>query len=54
MKPGDRVEFQTGPGSYGTGAVMAYDEETETVTVRDDDDGTLWCGPEEKTSPAEE
>jgi hypothetical protein len=52
MKPNDLVEFQTAAGSFGTGRVVEYDEETEVVTVRDVDDGSLWRGPEEMTSPA--
>lgn len=52
MKVGDRVEYQTGVGSSGIGRVIAYDPETEVVTVKDEDDGTTWRGLEDYTEPA--
>jgi hypothetical protein len=44
MNIGDLVEYQVDLCSWGIGRVVAYDEETEVVTVRDEDDGTTWHG----------
>jgi len=54
MKVGDVVEFQIDVASWGTGRVVAYDEETEIVAVEDSDDGTMWRGPADKTEPVGE
>lgn len=51
MEPGTHVEYQTGIAEYGIGIVTNFDEETEMVTVTDDDDGTVWCGPADLATP---
>ena len=38
------VLFRTGISSDGEGRVSAYDAETDTVTVIDDEDGSAWRG----------
>lgn len=42
---GQRVEYQTDWGSYGIGVVTQVNENTGTVRVKDDEDGSLWEGP---------
>jgi hypothetical protein len=49
MKNGERVSYQTSPGEYGIGIVTEIDVETEEVVVVDEDDGTVWRGPVDKT-----
>lgn len=45
MNIGTKVEFQIGRGSYGIGTVVAFNDQTEIVTVKDSDDGSDWIGP---------
>lgn len=45
MRIGSRVEYQTGHIESGFGRVTAIDEKTEWVTVQDEEDGSVWCGP---------
>ena len=52
MQTGIRVEYQTGYAESAYGVVLAYDEETDVLTVRDEDDGTVWAGPSERAEPA--
>lgn len=54
MKPGDLIEYQTDVSSWGTGRVVAFDEETEMVTVRDEYDNSTWTGPADRTEPSDE
>lgn len=54
MKVGNPIEYQVGIASWGIGHVVAYDENTEIVTVKDEDDGTAWRGLADQTEPAEE
>jgi len=54
MELGTLVEYETGPGSSGIGFVSAYEEQTEIVTVVDEDDGSTWRGPLDKTSVVED
>lgn len=44
MKKTQRVEYQISPGFYGFGTIVSVDEETEQLTIRDDEDGSLWKG----------
>lgn len=44
MKKNQRVEYQISPGVYGFGTIVLVDEETEKLTVRDDEDDSLWKG----------
>ncbi|MBX9794328.1 MAG: hypothetical protein K2Y02_08540 [Burkholderiaceae bacterium] len=44
MEIGTHVEYETGIAESGVGIVIEFDEETETVTVKDDDDGSIWRG----------
>lgn len=39
-----RVEYQVGRGESGIGHVIAIDEDSEQITVRDEDDGSIWTG----------
>lgn len=50
MQTGDQVEYQTGWAEFGSGVVVAYDPATEMVTVQDEQDSTLWTGPEDRTT----
>ena len=43
------LSIQTGYGEY-TGTVTVYDDATEIVTVRDEDDKTTWRGHLDQTS----
>lgn len=54
MNIGNLVEYQTDVASWGIGRVVAYDEETEMVTVQDEDDGSTWRGPADYTTPTTE
>jgi hypothetical protein len=54
MNIGDRIEYQVGIASWGIGRVVGYDENTEIVTVEDEDDGTTWRGLADHTEPVEE
>jgi len=54
MKVGDRVEYQVDVASWGIGRVVSHDEDTEIVTVMDEDDGTMWRGLADHTEPAGE
>ncbi len=54
MKVGDMVEYQVDVASWGIGRVVAYHEDTEIVTVQDEDDGSTWQGLVDFTEPAEE
>ncbi|MFC4524785.1 hypothetical protein [Cupriavidus pinatubonensis] len=40
------VEFQTGLASFGEGVVIAHDEESGTLVIRDDE-GIHWRGLED-------
>jgi hypothetical protein len=40
--------------SWGTGRVVAYNENIEIVTVEDEDDGTTWRGLADHTEPVED
>lgn len=53
MNIGDRINYQTGWASWGTGRVKTFNPETEIVTVEDEDDGKVWTGPADMTEPAE-
>lgn len=44
MQVGQRVEYQTGYGCYGTGRIVAIDEAKEVLIVADDEDHSLWRG----------
>ena len=52
MEIGNRVEYQTGWGEYSIGVVSAYDEKTEILTVKNEDDGSTWSGPADYATPA--
>jgi len=52
MRTGIRVEYQTGYAESAYGVVLVYDEETDIVTVRDEDDYTVWSGPSDRAEPA--
>jgi hypothetical protein len=54
MKVDNRIEYQVGIACRGIGHVVAYDENIEIVTVKDEDDGSAWCGQADHTEPAEE
>jgi hypothetical protein len=54
MNIGDRIEYQVCVATWGVGRVVAYDENTEIVTVEDADDGTTWRGLADQTQPSEE
>lgn len=54
MNVGDVIECQVDVASWGIGRVIAYDDETELVTVQDEDDGTNWRGPADLTVLADE
>ncbi len=45
MNIGDLVEYQTGLGEYGQGTVTKINDHFERVTIKDSEDGSLWCGP---------
>lgn len=51
MEIGTHVEYQTGIAESGFGTVIRFDEDTEIVTVIDDDDGSTWCGPIDLATP---
>lgn len=44
MREGTYVEYQTGHAEWGSGTVTKFDEQTQMLTVRDDD-GSEWIGP---------
>lgn len=50
MQIGERIEYRTGWADSGIGIVVAYNEETETVVVKDEDDGSIWRGPADLTT----
>jgi hypothetical protein len=50
LEVGQRIEFATGRCDSGIGLVTVYNEETEMVTVVDEDDGTVWTGLEDYTT----
>lgn len=54
MNIGTRVEYQTDIGEYALGTVIGFDEESEIVTVTDDDDGSTWSGPVDFATPTDE
>lgn len=54
MKIGTRVEYHTAPGCSGFGRITAIDEESEVITVKDEDDGSNWTGPMDKAETADE
>lgn len=54
MKIGGLVEYQVDFASWGIGRVVAYDDDTEIVTVKDEDDGTTWRGLADHTEPADD
>lgn len=54
MKVGNLVQYQVDVASWGIGHVVAYDEDTEIVTVKDEDDGTVWRGLADYTAQVEE
>lgn len=45
MQIGIRVEYQTGAFESGNGIVTSFNDETDIVTVKDENDGTVWRGP---------
>lgn len=54
MKIPCRVTYQTGIAEFGIGDVTSYDATTEVVRVVDIDDGSVWTGPVDLTTPAAE
>lgn len=52
MQIPSRIAYQTGIVEFGIGEAIAYDAATEIVTVIDEDDGTIWRGPVDLTSQA--
>ncbi len=54
MQLSQRVEYQVGHGESGFGHVVAIDEANEQVTVRDEEDGTVWCGSIDHAQPCDE
>lgn len=48
MEVGQIVEFETDHGSAGEGVITAIDHETETLTVKDLQDGSIWTGTMDK------
>jgi hypothetical protein len=51
MEIGTFVEYETGIAESGFGAVIDFEEETDTVTVMDEDDGRIWRGPLDRALP---
>lgn len=49
-----QVAYQTGIAEFGIGEVIAYNQDTEIVTVVDEDDGSTWRGPVDLTTPINE
>lgn len=43
----EKVRFQTGPCSFGTGIIIATDHQTDYVKVLEDT-GEFWCGSIER------
>lgn len=54
MKLGTHVEYETGIAEYGIGFVSHFDEQTEMVTVTDEDDGSIWRGSADLVTPTGE
>lgn len=52
MEVGQIVEFETDLGSAGEGRITAIDHETETITVVDLQDGSVWTGSMDKAEVA--
>lgn len=53
MRIGTHVEYETGIAESSLGSVSDYNDETEIVTVKDDDDGSTWSGPVDRCNPLE-
>eukprot|EP01034_Spumella_vulgaris_P032841 gene32841-40538_t len=51
MRIGTHVEYATGIAESGFGTVIDFDNDTEIVTVMDDDDGSTWRGPLDHATP---
>ncbi len=54
MEPGTHVEYETGIAEYGIGFVTHFNEQTEMVTVTDEEDGSTWRGPLDRVTPTGE
>lgn len=52
MREGTYVEYQTDHAQWGSGMVIKFDEQTELLTVLDDD-GSEWIGPADLATPSE-
>ena len=50
MQIGTHVEYQTDPAQWGHGHVTDFNEMTEIVTVKDEEDGSIWLGPVDFTT----
>ena len=49
MQIGSRTEYQRRRAEFGIGTVVSFDAETEAVTVKDEDDDSIWTGIHELT-----
>ncbi len=54
MHIGQRVEYATGIAESGISTVCRVNEETDLVTVKDEDDGSTWRGPADLVTPLDD